>query len=92
MRFINAVPGLDTDINVIRSGDDEALVEGVNYGNEAGWNDEDPWTGALEVRLDGKETALAAYGTGTLRDWWTAEDKARFEAKGDALAAQYSAI
>ena len=31
-------------------------------------------------------------GTGALRDWWTAEDKRRFEAKGDALAAQYSAI
>jgi len=31
-------------------------------------------------------------GTGALRDWWTAEDKSRFEAKGDALAAQYSAI
>jgi putative endopeptidase len=31
-------------------------------------------------------------GTGTLRDWWTAEDKAKFQAKGDALAAQYSAI
>jgi putative endopeptidase len=31
-------------------------------------------------------------GTGTLRDWWTPEDKAKFEEKGDALAAQYSAI
>jgi putative endopeptidase len=30
--------------------------------------------------------------TGTLRDWWTAEDKAKFEAKGNALAAQYAAI
>ncbi|HEU4800075.1 MAG TPA: DUF4397 domain-containing protein [Gemmatimonadales bacterium] len=59
VRFINAVAGLETDIDVIRSGDNEALVEGVNYGNEAGWNDEDPWTGALEVRLDGNETALA---------------------------------
>jgi len=59
VRFINAVPGLETDIDVIRSSDDKALVDGVNYGNEAGWNDEDPWTGALEVRLDGKETALA---------------------------------
>lgn len=59
VRFINAVPGLKTDIDVIRTGDDEALAEGVNYGNEAGWNDEDPWTGALEVRLDGKEAALA---------------------------------
>jgi len=31
-------------------------------------------------------------GTGTLRDWWAAEDKAKFEQKGNALAAQYSAI
>ena len=59
VRFINAVPGLETDIDVIRTGDDEALVDGVNYGNEAGWNDEDPWTGALEIRLDGSERALA---------------------------------
>ena len=31
-------------------------------------------------------------GTGALRDWWQAEDKAKFEEKGDKLAAQYSAI
>ncbi len=31
-------------------------------------------------------------GTGALRDWWQAEDKAKFEEKGNALAAQYSAI
>ena len=31
-------------------------------------------------------------GTGALRDWWQSEDKAKFQAKGDALAAQYSAI
>jgi len=28
-------------------------------------------------------------GTGTLRDWWTAEDKRRFEELGNRLAAQY---
>lgn len=59
VRFINAVAGLETDIDVIRTGDDEALVEGVNYGNEAGWNEEDPWTGALEVQLDGSDRAIA---------------------------------
>jgi putative endopeptidase len=31
-------------------------------------------------------------GDGVLRDWWTAEDAARFEARAKALAAQYSAI
>ena len=29
-------------------------------------------------------------GDGNLRDWWTAEDRARFKAKTDALVAQYS--
>jgi putative endopeptidase len=31
-------------------------------------------------------------GTGALRDWWQPEDKAKFEQKGNALAAQYAAI
>ena len=30
-------------------------------------------------------------GTGLLRDWWAPEDKARFEALGNKLAAQYDA-
>ena len=30
-------------------------------------------------------------GDGNLRDWWTAEDRAKFKAKGDALIKQYSA-
>ncbi|NNU15087.1 M13 family metallopeptidase [Parvularcula sp. ZS-1/3] len=29
-------------------------------------------------------------GTGALRDWWTEEDKARFQEKADALGAQYA--
>jgi putative endopeptidase len=33
-----------------------------------------------------------ADGDGVLRDWWTAEDAARFEARARALSAQYSAI
>jgi predicted metalloendopeptidase len=31
-------------------------------------------------------------GDGNLRDWWTAEDRARFEAKTKALVAQYAAF
>ena len=31
-------------------------------------------------------------GTGNLRDWWTAEDRARFKAKTEALVAQYAAF
>jgi putative endopeptidase len=31
-------------------------------------------------------------GDGVLRDWWTAEDAAKFEVRAKALAAQYSAI
>jgi predicted metalloendopeptidase len=29
-------------------------------------------------------------GDGNLRDWWTKEDRARFQAKADAMVAQYS--
>ena len=31
-------------------------------------------------------------GDGVMRDWWTAEDAAKFEVRAKALAAQYSAI
>ena len=31
-------------------------------------------------------------GTGNLRDWWTADDKARFQALTDRLAAQYGKL
>ena len=31
-------------------------------------------------------------GDGVLRDWWTAEDKAKFNAQADRLGAQYSAF
>ena len=31
-------------------------------------------------------------GTGNLREWWTAEDRARFDAKTKVLVAQYSAF
>ena len=31
-------------------------------------------------------------GDGNLRDWWTAEDRAKFQAKADALVKQYNAL
>ncbi len=31
-------------------------------------------------------------GAGNMVNWWTAEDKAKFDAKGDALAAQFDAV
>jgi len=31
-------------------------------------------------------------GEGNLRDWWTAEDRARFDAKASSLVAQYDAF
>nr|WP_267869577.1 M13-type metalloendopeptidase [Massilia agrisoli] len=31
-------------------------------------------------------------GDGNLRDWWTAEDRAKFQAKADALVKQYNAF
>jgi len=59
VRFINAVADLGDEISVFRRGNDNALVNGVNFKNEAGWNDEDPWTGTLEVRSEDKKRVLA---------------------------------
>lgn len=59
VRFINAIAGLDDEISVYPAGSDNALVDGVNYKMEAGWNEEDPWQGTLEVRTEDRSAPLA---------------------------------
>lgn len=58
VRFVHAISGLDDEINVFVRGNDNPLVEGVNFSHEAGWNEEDPISGTLEVRAEGSERAL----------------------------------
>jgi len=59
VRFVHAVTGLDDELSVFVKGNENALVDGINYSREAGWNEEDPTTGTLEVRGEGSERALA---------------------------------
>jgi len=59
VRFINAVAGLSDEISIFPRGSTNALVDGVNFKNEAGWNEEDPWKGTLEVRTENRKAPLA---------------------------------
>jgi hypothetical protein len=59
VRFVNAVAGLDDEISVYPRGSENALVDGVNFKMEAGWNEEDPWAGTLEVRTEDRKSPLA---------------------------------
>lgn len=59
VRFINAVAGLTDEISIFPRGGTNALVDGVNFKNEAGWNEEDPWKGTLEVRTEDRKAPLA---------------------------------
>jgi hypothetical protein len=58
VRFVHAVAGLDDELSVFVRGNDNALVDGVNYSREAGWNEEDPISGTLEVRAEDSERPL----------------------------------
>lgn len=59
VRFINAVAGLKDEISVFPRGSENALVDGVNFKMEAGWNEEDPWAGTLEIRTEDRKSPLA---------------------------------
>ena len=59
VRFVHAVSGLDDEISVFPRGSENALVDGVNFKMEAGWNEEDPWSGTLEVRTEDRKSPLA---------------------------------
>jgi hypothetical protein len=58
VRFVHAVQGLDDELSVFVRGNDNALVDGVNFSREAGWNEEDPIRGTLEVRAEGSTRPL----------------------------------
>ena len=50
---------LDDELSVYVRGNDNALVDGVNFSREAGWNEEDPMRGTLEVRTEDSSRPLA---------------------------------
>lgn len=59
VRFVHAVSGLNDELSVFARGSDNALVDGVNFSREAGWNEEDPFRGTLEVRTEDAKRPLA---------------------------------
>ena len=61
IRFINGVAS-DTDVDVMLSGREDALFDGVNFKSEAGWKEIDPMAGTLQVRPDNGKTVLATLG------------------------------
>jgi len=58
VRFIHAVPGLDDELSIFPRGSDNPLVDGVNFKMEAGWNEEDPWSGTLDIRTEDNKTRV----------------------------------
>lgn len=65
VRFINGVPS-DTDVDLIITGREDPLFDGVNFKSEAGWNEFDPMAGTLEVRPDNGKNILAKLGNAKL--------------------------
>ena len=60
VRFINGMPDLKNDVDLVLKGREDAIFDGVNFTTEAGWNEIDPGAGTLVVRPDGKTTPLAS--------------------------------
>lgn len=58
VRFIHAVPGLSDELSIFPRGSDNPLVDGVNFKMEAGWNEESPWKGTLEIRTEDDKTLV----------------------------------
>jgi hypothetical protein len=58
IRFINGIAG-DTDVDLMLSGREDPLFDGVNFTHEAGWNEIAPTSGSLFVRPDNGQNALA---------------------------------
>lgn len=58
IRFVHAIPNVE-EVSVFARGNDEAIVDGVNYKMEAGWDEIDPMSGTLEIRTEDRRTALA---------------------------------
>lgn len=58
IRFINGVAS-DTDVDLILTGRESPLFDGINFKHEAGWDEIAPTAGTLIVRPDNDKTTLA---------------------------------
>ena len=58
IRFINGVAA-DMDVDLLISGREDPLFDGVNFKAEAGWDEVDPTAGTLTVRPDNKSNTVA---------------------------------
>ena len=58
VRFINAAANAG-ELDLLARGQKDAIFEGVNFRNEAGWKDVDPMSGTLIVRPQHKENVVA---------------------------------
>ncbi len=57
VRVIHAARGID-EVNVVAQGG-ETIFDGINYSNEGGFKDFDPWTGTLEFRTEDGNRRIA---------------------------------
>ncbi len=58
IRFINTAANAG-ELSLYARGTKDAIFDDINFRNEAGWKDIDPMSGTLEVRPQGKNTAVA---------------------------------
>jgi hypothetical protein len=58
IRFINTAANAG-ELDLLARGQKDAIFEGVNFRNEAGWKDVDPMTGTLIVRPQHKTSVVA---------------------------------
>jgi len=61
VRFINAAANAG-ELDLVARGQKDAIFEGVNFRNEAGWKDVDPMSGTLVVRPQHKQNVVATIG------------------------------
>lgn len=66
IRFINAAANAG-ELDLVSRGQKDAIFEGVNFRNEAGWKDVDPMTGTLIIRPQHKQNVLATIGSVNLK-------------------------
>ena len=66
IRVIHAARGLD-EVDVVQRGQENALMDGVNFTSEAGYKDVKPWTGTLEIRSEDGKRLLHTIPNLTLR-------------------------
>lgn len=57
VRVIHAAAGVG-EVDVYARGNNDALFDGVNFPSESSYNEIDPFTGTLEVRREGQNTAV----------------------------------